>query len=55
MSKNVVLRSPDGKRTWRAEDKTQETNLIAQGWTVEKPRTKQDVAPANKAVKPDNK
>lgn len=55
MSKNVVLRSPDGKRTWRAEDKTQENNLRAQGWTDEQPRTKQDATPANKAVKPDNK
>lgn len=44
----VVLVSPDG-REWVPEDKTQEVDLIAQGWRV-KPAEKQAVAPANKAV-----
>lgn len=47
-TEKVVLVSPEGKK-WVAEDKTQEVNLLAQGWRV-KPVVKQAVAPANKAV-----
>lgn len=51
MSKLNLLRSPDGKRTWRPEDKVQEVNLLAQGWKPE-PNKKQAPAPANKSATP---
>lgn len=49
MSK-VVLVSPDGKRQWTPEDKTQEVNLRNRGWSEAKPKQKQADAPANKST-----
>lgn len=54
MSKKVVLTSPDGKREWSPEDKTQEVNLRAAGWR-DKPAEKQKEAPSNKSATPSNK
>jgi len=44
--KPVTLYHPQSGKTWRAESKVQEVNLLNRGWTVQE---KQKPAPSNKA------
>lgn len=51
----VTLHNPKTGKTWRAETKEQEVNLLNHGWAI-KPAEKKADAPSNKSVNaPKNK